>query len=48
MPGHCIRARHGQARVVFSLWAPREGRKGRRQRGPEYEKEREKQGTRWR
>lgn len=48
MPGHCIRARHGRARVVFSLWAPREGRKGRRQRGPEDEKEREKQGTRWR
>lgn len=26
MPGHCIRARHGWARVVFSLWAPREGK----------------------
>ena len=48
MPRHCIRARHGRACVVFSLWAPREGRKGRRQRGPGDEKEWEKHGTRWR
>lgn len=51
MPRHGVCARHGRARVVFSLWAPRAGRKGegwewgKRQ---EDEKEQEKQGTRWR